>query len=166
MNTMASPAQLPAAMPMARFIRDYAAVLDAAEQTEAEVVLERRGGRSSFVIAPLGRVEADRHAVSALTHILRRALGNKPAEQLIAAGVVDEFPWVGFLPTAERKRFETELLEVLRGCASLGRFTAFEHLVESWQASAEIWSDPALARSLQAPITVPPGGDVPAPDAG
>ena len=77
---------------------------------------------------------------------------------------MDEFPWVSFQPVAARKRFETELLEVLRGGASLGRFTAFEHLVESWRASGEIWSNPALARSLRAPITVPPGGDVPAPD--
>ncbi|MGI8535475.1 MAG: hypothetical protein ACR2K2_03075 [Mycobacteriales bacterium] len=55
------------------------------------------------------------------------------------------------------------LLDVLRGCAVLGRFAAFENLLSSWEASAQLWSDPALAAAVSAPIVVPHGGDVDEP---
>ena len=57
-----------------------------------------------------------------------------------------------FLPATERTQFESAVLETPRGCATPDRFTAFEHLVDSWRVTAEIWSDPASARPLLAPI--------------
>ena len=150
-------------MPMATFIRDYAAVLDEVESTDDALVLERRAGRASFVLAPLRRVEGDRHAIATVAQILRHALGNKDVEKVVTAGLVESYPWTVFLPGKERAVFESELLDVLRGCAAIGRFTAFEDLVDSWQATAEIWSDPALARRASRPVDVPYGGDVSAP---
>jgi hypothetical protein len=152
-------------MPLATFIRDYANVLDQAEEADAEVVLERRAGRASFVVAPLRRVASDRHAVEAVAGVLRHALEDKALEKLLAAGIIETFPWAIFLPAAERRLFEVDVLETLRGCAALGRFTAFEDLVDSWRVTAEIWSDPDLARRLMAPIERPHGGAVPAPEA-
>ena len=150
-------------MAMATFIRGYARVLDATEASDDEVVLERRAGRPTFVLATLRRVHADRHAVAAVAHVLRHALGTEEGGKVIAAGLVEEFPWSVFLSAAERDRFTTEILDVLRACAALGRFTAFADLVDSWQASAQVWSDPGLARRLLAPVEAPPGGEVPAP---
>lgn len=152
-------------MPMATFIRDYATVLDQVEASDDAVVLERRAGRGSFVLAPIRRAEGDRHAVLAVANVLRQALahGGGDLRAAIAAGLADEYPWVSFLPTGERATFEHELLETLRACASLGRFTAFENLIDSWQATAEIWSDPELARRLMTPVIEPVGGDVSGP---
>ena len=152
-------------MPLATFIRDYANVLDRAEAADAEVVLERRAGRASFVIAPLRRVQSDRHAIEAVTRVLRHTLDDKTMEKTLAAGILETFPWVTFLPATERTQFESAVLETLRGCAALGRFTAFEDLVDSWRATAEIWSDPAAARRLQAPVPAPHGGVVASPAA-
>lgn len=150
-------------MPLAGFIRDYANVLDQVEAADAEVVLERRSGRASFVVAPLRRVQSDRHAVEAVTRVLRHALEDKALEKSLATGILETFPWVTFLPAAERTDFASAVLETLRGCAALGRFTAFEDLVDSWRVTAEIWSDPASARRLLAPIVAPHGEAVAGP---
>jgi hypothetical protein len=117
------------------------------------------------VLAPLRRVRSDRHAIAAVAHVLRHALGSAEVERAIAAGLIEEFPWADFLPADERDRFTTGLLDVLRACAVVGRFIAFENLIDSWQATAEVWSDPELAGRLIEPVDVPHGGDVPAPSA-
>lgn len=152
-------------MPMASFIRDYATVLDQVESSDTPVVLERRAGRASFELTSLRHAESDRRAISALAHVLSRALdhGSKDFEAVLASGLANWYPWVTFLPAEERLEFERELLDVLRACASVGRFTAFGDLLDSWQATAEIYSDPELLRSLTTPVAVPHGGDVPAP---
>jgi hypothetical protein len=147
-------------MPLATFIRDYANVLDQVEAANAEVVLERRAGRASFVVAPLRRVQSDRHAMEAVTRVLRYALDDAALEKRLAKGILETFPWVTFLPATERTQFEAAVLETLRGCAALGRFTAFEDLVDAWRGTAELWSDPASARRLLAPIVAPHGGAV------
>ena len=146
--------ELVTSMPMATFIRDYAAVLDEVEATDDALVLERRSGRASFVLAPLRRVEGDRHAIEAVTQILRKALGSKDVEKVVTAGLVESYPWTAFLPAKERTLFAKELLAVLRACASIGRFTAFEDLIDSWRSTAEIWSDPELARRARQKVKV------------
>lgn len=150
-------------MPIATFVRDYARVLEQSAARDEEVVLERRAGKPTFVLSPLRRLESDRHAVSAVAHVLRHALAEPIVNAVLSEALVAEFPWAVFLPTSERERFATELLDVLRGCAALGRFTAFDDMVSSWEASAHVWSDPALAAVLSAPIDVPQGGDVDEP---
>lgn len=150
-------------MPMATFIRDYASVLDETEATGDDVVLERRSGRASFVVIPLERLTADRHAVEALAQMLTKVLDIDELAAAVAAGLADKYPWVLFLPDNERATFESELLETLAACASIGRFTAFDHLISSWTATAEIYSDPDLAAALSTPVVAPDGREVHAP---
>lgn len=150
-------------MPMATFIRDYAAVLDETETDGNDVVLERRGGRASFVVAPLDRVAADRQAVETLAGVLGKVLDLDGLSAAVVTSLRSQYPWVSFLPESERLAFERELLDTLAACASIGRFTAFEHLIDSWAATAAIYSDPELARALSGPIVTPEGSDVPAP---
>jgi hypothetical protein len=64
-------------------------------------------------------------------------------------------PWVAFLQEDDRRTFVEEAVSTLRACASIGRYAAFASLVEDWRNTAEIWSDPALARSLATPIDEP-----------
>lgn len=56
-----------------------------------------------------------------------------------------------------------ELLSVLRASAALGRFGAFEDVVDSWKATAEIYAEPGLAARLQKSVVSPVRTDVPAP---
>lgn len=150
---------------MATFIRDYASVLEDVDATGDTVVLERRSGKSSFVLAPLERIEGDRHAVGAVAHVLNHALERGDLAAAVATGLAEEYPWVSFLPEHEQRRFETDLLKTLRACASIGRFTAFENLIDSWAATAEVWSDPDLARELMRAVEEPEGSDAAEPAA-
>ena len=150
---------------MATFIRDYASVLENVDATGDTVVLERRSGKSSFVLAPLERIEGDWHAVGAVAHVLSQALTRGDLADVVIAGLAEEYPWVSFLPESEQRRFETELLKTLRACASIGRFTAFADLIDSWSATAEVWSDPELARKLMRPVEEPEGSDAAEPSA-
>jgi hypothetical protein len=153
-------------MPLSTFVRDYDRVMEDAAAQNDEVLLERRAGKPSFVLAPLRRVESDRHALSAVSQLLRHTLSDAAGARVLLDGVLEEFAWAVFLPTDERERFAIELVDTLRGCAALGRFTAFEDLVDSWQATAAIWSDPELAASLTVAVAgpddrpvLPPAGD-------
>ncbi|MEI6624425.1 MAG: hypothetical protein WCP28_21240 [Actinomycetes bacterium] len=147
-------------MPIATFVRDYARVLDEADARNDEVVLERRAGKTTFVLAPLRRVQSDRHAVAVASHLFQRAFGRAEVRKIVVDGLADDLPWLTFLPDSEKIRFADECLAVLRGCAEIGRFTAFEDLLSSWQAAANIWSDPILAHALSSPVDTPDGSDV------
>lgn len=152
-------------MPMATFIRDYASVLEDVDRTGDNVLLERRAGKSSFILAPLDRIEGDWHAIAAVSHVLSLSLDRRDVADVVVAGLVEEYPWVIFLPADEQQRFEVEVLKTLRACASVGRFTAFENLIDSWTASAEVWSDPNLARALLQPVETPEGSAAAEPSA-
>jgi hypothetical protein len=65
----------------------------------------------------------------------------------------------------EQRRFEHEVLKALRACASAGRFTAFENLIDSWAATAEVGSDPQRARALVVPVATPEGSNAAEPAA-
>ncbi|MFT4215843.1 MAG: hypothetical protein QM619_01475 [Micropruina sp.] len=64
-------------------------------------------------------------------------------------------PWVAFLPEDDRRAFAEEAAATLRASASIGKYSAFATLIEDWRNAAEIWADPALARSLATSIDVP-----------
>ncbi|MDT0318691.1 hypothetical protein [Streptomyces millisiae] len=70
------------------------------------------------------------------------------AEELL----VEELPWLGLLPKAERSACVRELLAGLRAGAETGSLLPFAHDVASWRATAEAWADPELARDLQGPF--------------
>lgn len=150
-------------MSIATFVRDYARVLDEAAEMNDEVILERRAGKPTFVISPLRRVESDRHAVAVAAHMFQRAFSRADVRRVVTDGLGDDLPWVTFLPEDEKIRFADECLAVLRACAEVGRFTAFENLLASWQAAAEVWSDPALAQALATPVDIPEGSNVSQP---
>jgi hypothetical protein len=79
-------------MPGANFIRDHSSVLEDVEVTGGTAVLERRAGKSSFVLAPLDRVKGDRRAVSAVTHVLSYALAHRDLAAVVLASLAEEYP--------------------------------------------------------------------------
>src|SRR4030095_1160031 len=70
------------------------------------------------------------------------------AEELLA----EELPWLAWLPAAERLACVQELLADLLAGADTGLLTPFARNLASWRSTAEVWSDPELARRLQGPF--------------
>lgn len=112
------------------------------------------------MLAPFDRVSDDRHAISAVTHMLSTVLAENDVVDALTTGLADTYPWVEFLPLQERRRFGAELMSTLRACASIGRFAGYENFVSLWAATVEIWSDPDLVRALSHPVDVPDGTTV------
>src|SRR5262245_17245094 len=63
-----------------------------------------------------------------------------------------EIPWLTWLPAQARHTRVRELLADLVAGADTGHFTPFARNLASWRSTAEVWSDPKLARELRGPF--------------
>nr|MDT0663294.1 hypothetical protein [Micromonospora sp. DSM 115978] len=69
----------------------------------------------------------------------------------VAEGLlVEELPWLAWLPDQERRRCVRELCADLAAGTDSG--TSFARNLASWRSTAEAWADPTLARDLQGPF--------------
>jgi hypothetical protein len=118
-----------------------------------DVVLLRTGGKPSMVLSLVSR--------ASLTNWIHE-LGMKLAADAVAAVrkgperdelMARHFPWVRFLPEGDRGLFETDFVETLKACVSLGNFAKLDELIGDWKATALIHADPALAADLKRPIS-------------
>jgi hypothetical protein len=109
---------------------------------------------------------ADREAEREAAFIaLARALRNlvtKSSPSVIDTLVEDAFPWLQFLPAADRRALFDEFTRVVVAAAQLDAFGQVAQLIHEWQATAQVHADPRLARRLQRSIQAA-GQPVPAP---
>jgi hypothetical protein len=116
---------------------------------DADVILERRD-EENLVLMRAERFEAAaaglRIAARSLAVLARRQ--RDLAEELLA----EELPWLTWLPAAERLSCVRELLADLVAGADTGLLTPFARNLASWRSTAEVWSDPTLARDLRGPF--------------
>lgn len=147
--------------PYSAFLRTPSRVLPSL--ADADVVLERRD-EENLVLMRVERFEA---AATGLT-IAARSLAvlarrqRELAEEILA----EELPWLTWLPAAERLACVRELLDDLVAGADTGLLTPFARNLAAWRATAEVWSDPKLARDLGGPFSGNgPAIDKPLPDA-
>lgn len=133
--------------PYSAFLRRPSQVLPSL--ADADVILERRG-EENLVLMRAERFEAAaaglRVAARSLAVLARRQRGL--AEELLA----EELPWLTWLPAPERLACVRELLADLVAGADTGLLTPFARNLASWRSTAQVWSDPALARDLQGPF--------------
>jgi hypothetical protein len=133
--------------PYSSFLRGPSQVLPSL--ADSDVVLERRD-EENLVLMRAERFEATatglRVAARSLAVLARRQL--EYAEELLS----EELPWLTWLPPVERHACVRELLADLVAGADTGHFTPFARNLASWRSTAEVWSDPMLARSLQGPF--------------
>jgi hypothetical protein len=87
-----------------------------------------------------------RFAARSLAILARRNLG------LAEEALGEELPWLVWLPEPERDACVKELLADLVAGAETGLLLPFARNLASWRSTAEVWSDPALARRLQGPF--------------
>jgi hypothetical protein len=116
---------------------------------DADVILERRD-EENLVLSRAERFDAValglRIAARSLAILARRH------RDLAEAALAEELPWLTWLPDEERAACVRELLADLVAGADTGLLMPFARNLASWRSTAEIWSDPRLARTLQGPF--------------
>ena len=127
---------------------------------DGDVVLERRDAENLVLMRSerfQAMAEGLRLAARSLSIIARtnRAL----AEDVFA----EELPWLTWLPTEARPECIAELLDHLLAGAATGLFVPFARALREWSSTAEIYSDPELARRLRGPFTTRAAIDVSRP---
>lgn len=118
----------------------------ACDVDEGDVVLRRRD-EPDLWLSRADR-EADRsEAFAALGRALRKLAVHSPAA--LADSLVDAFPWIEFLPAADRRLFVDEFSRILTAAAELDNVTPLTQMLREWRATAEVYADPQLARRLR-----------------
>lgn len=140
---------------MSRFIQNYNQHLAEAERTDDILVLNQRAGRTTWVLETQHRARETAQATRLLSDALATLVQDGRMAGAVAAALAQTLPWVELLPEQDREEFVKEVTKTLRACASVGRFTAFNDLVDDWQNTAETWADPSLASALSQDIDEP-----------
>jgi hypothetical protein len=92
--------------------------------------------------------EAERAAAfAAFGRTLRNLALHNP--KVLGEALGDAFPWLEFLPSADRRAFVEEFSRVAAAATELDMYGPMSQLVREWRATAEIHADPTLARRLR-----------------
>ncbi|WP_175583112.1 hypothetical protein [Nocardia cyriacigeorgica] len=81
------------------------------------------------------------------------------AEEVFA----EELPWLTWLPEPARPQCVGELLDHLLAGAETGLLLPFSRALREWQSTAEVYSDPELARRLRGPFGAYEATELPRP---
>ncbi len=126
------------------------------------VRVRRRDGVPLLLIREDRARSASDGAINA-ARALRNVLAHLPHD-LAARALMDEFPWVDFLPEPERGQFVVDFARAFQASAELGEWSSVARVVYEWRNTAFVFTDPVLAEKLQEPLEgdfgpVPPRGD-------
>jgi PHD/YefM family antitoxin component YafN of YafNO toxin-antitoxin module len=127
---------------------------------DADVVLERRDAEN-LVLMRSERFQAmvDGLALAAKSLAVIARANRSLAEEVFA----EELPWLKWLPPEARVECVTELLDHLLAGADTGLLLPFARGLREWKSTAEIYSDPVLARRLRGPFTTEAATDITRP---
>lgn len=145
--------------PFSDLLRKPKEVTDDLEQGD---VLLRRRDEPDLRLSRADREAERADTFSAIGRALRNLAVHSPTALGDALG--DAFPWVEFLPAADRRLFLDEFSRVVAAAAALDDYEALSQLVREWRATAEVHADPKLARRLRRAV-VAAGEPITAPDA-
>jgi hypothetical protein len=126
---------------------------------DGDVVLRRRDEPDLWLSRADREMERSQ-AFSAVARALRNLATHSPGA--VAQALPEVFPWVDFLPAADRRRFADEFSRTVIAAAELENLSPLTQLLREWRATAEVHADPKLARRLRRPIGAA-GGPVTAP---
>jgi hypothetical protein len=127
--------------------------------------LHRRGAEEDLVLVAAGRAAQEEQIVEVAVRLLR-AVMNDPATRshYLLDLLPAVFPWVRFLPEADRIEFAQELVDVMEAGVEIDSYTAVLTAIEQWRHSAEVYADPELFQALR-DARLDDAGPVPAPTA-
>ncbi|WP_406233927.1 hypothetical protein [Nocardia sp. NBC_01009] len=144
--------------PFSTLINKQTSVFPALE--DADVILERRDAEN-LVLMRSERFEAMVKGLGLAARSL--AIVAKANRSLAEEVFAEELPWLTWLPANARPECVTELLNHLLAGASTGLLLPFARALREWQSTAEIYSDPELARRLSGPFDTTDSVEVPQP---
>lgn len=130
--------------PFSDLLRKPKEVADDLEQSD---VLLRRRDEPDLRLSRADREAQRADTFSAIGRALRNLAVHSPAALSDALG--DAFPWVEFLPAADRRLFLDEFSRVVVAAAALDDYETLSQVVREWRATAEVHADPKLARRLR-----------------
>ena len=141
--------------PFSTLINRQTSVFPALE--DADVILERRDAEN-LVLMRSERFQAmvDGLALAAKSLAVIARANRSLAEDVFA----EELPWLKWLPAEARAECVAELLDHLLAGAATGLLLPFARALREWKSTAEIYSDPELARRLRGPFTTEAATDV------
>jgi hypothetical protein len=138
--------------------KDTVAELEASPRRR--IRLDRRDG-GDLILESAERAKAEDDALDMASRLFFSLVKNDEGARALLLSLPDVFPWVKFLPTEGVRAFLVELVETLHACASVSNVAALEPVISAWQATAEIYSDPALLKSATTPLDGTDYGEVP-----
>jgi len=125
-----------------------------------DVVLTRRNDED-LVLSTVWRQNYREEATTVAAGALRSLARSHP--DLVASALVDELPWLSWLPEDEEAECVKQMIIDLAAGASVKSYRAFfQHLIQ-WKHTAEIHADPELLAEITRPLTGPEYGPVPRP---
>lgn len=152
------PCMVTRTFPFSTLINKQTSVFPALD--DADVILERRDAEN-LVLMRSERFQAmvDGLALAAKSLAVIARANRSLAEEVFA----QELPWLRWLPPGARVECVTELLDHLLAGADTGLLLPFARGLREWKSTAEIYSDPVLARRLRGPFTTESAIDVTRP---
>lgn len=121
----------------------------AGEVDDGDVVLRRRD-QPDLRLSRADRELERALAFAAVARAMRKLAVHTPAALSDALG--DAFPWLEFLPAADRRLFVDEFSRVVTAAAELDNVAPVTQLIREWRATAEVHADPKLARRLRGAV--------------
>jgi hypothetical protein len=133
--------------PYSAFLRGPSNVLPRLD--DGDVLLERRD-EENLVLTSFGRFIARQEGMTFAAHLLGDVVRDQT--ELVTGLLAKELPWLRWLPDGEQSECVNELLGELAAGAETGVLEPFARALSAWRSTAEVWSDPELARRLQGPF--------------
>ena len=110
--------------------------------------IRRRDGED-LVLMAASQMEGAMEALETMAHLIGAISRlNSEGEELARVAVQAAYPWARHLPPDAQSEFLRELTDVTRAAAILGTVSPVAPVIASWKATAEVYSDPDLYRSL------------------
>lgn len=133
---------------------------DVTDDVESGDVVLRRRDEPDLRLTRADREASRADSFTAIGRALRNLAIHHPGA--LGEALADAFPWMEFLPSADRHAFLDEYSRVVAAAAALDSYEPLSQLVQEWRATAEIHADPKLARRLRRAVDAE-GAPVPAP---
>ena len=135
------------------FLRNSGAVLEDVEKWD--VILRRRDGADLYITLD-SRETSVRDMLGLMARLLVVAATEPKAMKRFVAELPALLPWATFLPPHEKEQFLSELFAHAAGCVEINNFEPLQHLIWSWQATADVYANPEIMEMLNAPHDGPP----------
>jgi hypothetical protein len=125
-------------------------VLKEAEQYD--VLIKRRGQADDMILMEAKRAMALRDTLGTFARLLHVAVQVEGVERHITQDVNFALPWTALLPEEDRRQFVDELTAMAGASADTGNYAPLAVLLRDWQATANVYADPAALKDLTEPL--------------